>query len=115
MITNPVGGLATAPIDVMEPTQFMSEQALRVRALSIERWGENKALEMIGFSPRFLELQAKLTKAARYREPVLITGESGVGKEGLAQAVYLLGPFKSRPYVSVNCPQHQDGNLPCAH
>jgi DNA-binding NtrC family response regulator len=66
---------------------------------------------MVGFSPKFLELQSKLAKAARYKEPVLITGESGVGKEAFAQAVYLLGAQKSRPYVAVNCPQHQDGNL----
>jgi DNA-binding NtrC family response regulator len=111
MTSNPAHSLATAPVDVMEPTQFMNAQALRVRTLSIERWGENKGLEMVGFSSRFLELQTKLAKASRYREPVLITGESGVGKEAVAQAVYLLGPFKGRPYVSVNCPQHQDGNL----
>jgi DNA-binding NtrC family response regulator len=98
-------------VTVIDPTQFMSDHALRIRALSVERWGEPSALEMVGFSPRFLELQSKLTKAARYKEPVLITGESGVGKEALAQAIYLLGAQKGRPYVSVNCPQHQDGNL----
>ena len=100
--------LVTTSID---PSHFMSEQALRLRAQSVERWGESSALEMVGFSPKFLELQSKLAKAARYKEPVLITGESGVGKEAFAQAVYLLGTQKGRPYVSVNCPQHQDGNL----
>jgi DNA-binding NtrC family response regulator len=98
-------------VTIIEPAQFMSEQALRIRALSVERWGDHSALEMVGFSPKFLELQSKLAKAARYKEPVLITGESGVGKEAFAQAVYLLGAQKSHPYVSVNCPQHQDGNL----
>ena len=95
----------------IDPSQFMSEQALRIRAASVERWGDHGVLEMVGFSPRFLELQSKLAKLARYKEPVLITGESGVGKEALAQAIYLLGAQKGRPYVSVNCPQHQDGNL----
>jgi two-component system response regulator AtoC len=99
------------PVDVIDPSQFMSEHALRIRAVSIERWGEGRALEIVGLSPVFLELQSKLVKAARYREPVLITGESGVGKEWVAQAIYLLGAAKGRPYVSVNCPQHQDGNL----
>jgi DNA-binding NtrC family response regulator len=98
-------------VTIIEPAQFMSEQALRIRALSVERWGDRSALEMVGFSPKFLELQSKLAKAARYKEPVLITGESGVGKEAFAQAVYLLGAQKGRPYVAVNCPQHQDGNL----
>ena len=42
---------------------------------------------------------------------MLITGESGVGKELVAQALYLLGHDRTRPYVAVNCPQYQDGNL----
>jgi DNA-binding NtrC family response regulator len=104
-------GFVATSVDTIDPTQFLSELGLRIRALSIERWGEMRALEMVGFSPKFVEFQAKLAKAARYREPVLVTGESGVGKEGVAQAVYLLGLQRGRPYVSVNCPQHQDSNL----
>jgi DNA-binding NtrC family response regulator len=90
---------------------LLSELAVRMRALSIERWGAHKAVEMVGGSPAFLDLQQKLAKVARYREPVLIAGESGVGKEQLAEAIYLLGETKNRPYVSVNCPQFQDANL----
>ncbi len=96
-----------APVDT---SRFLSERAQRIRALSVARWGEDKAVEIAGFSPAILELQQKLEKAARYNEPVLITGESGVGKELFSQAVYLLGG-PNRPYVSVNCPQHQDANL----
>jgi DNA-binding NtrC family response regulator len=90
---------------------LMSEPALRIRALSAELHGEARAVEMIGQSPAFLAALAKVEKIARYREPVLITGESGVGKEHFAQAIYLLGGPKGRPYVSVNCPQYQEGNL----
>jgi DNA-binding NtrC family response regulator len=90
---------------------FMSEAALRIRALTAERCGPAQAVEMVGRSPGLLALQAKLEKVARYQEPVLITGESGVGKEQVAQAVYALGCAQGRPYVSVNCPQYQEGNL----
>jgi DNA-binding NtrC family response regulator len=90
---------------------LLSELAVRIRSLSVERWGAHKAVELVGASPAFLELLNRLAKVARYREPVLIAGESGVGKEQLAESIYLLGELKPRPYISVNCPQYQDANL----
>ncbi|MDJ0275191.1 sigma 54-interacting transcriptional regulator [Sphingomonas sp. 2R-10] len=42
-------------------------------------------------------------KAARSSLPVLIEGESGVGKELLAQAIHKAGPFAGAPLVTVNC------------
>jgi DNA-binding NtrC family response regulator len=89
----------------------LSQAAERVRARAIARWGEARSVDMIGASPPFLSLLDKLEKVGPYRESVMITGESGVGKEQVAQALYLLGQPAGRPYVSVNCPQFQDGNL----
>lgn len=97
------------PLDV---GGLLSSRAERLRAISIGRWGEARALDMVGHSPVMAELQAKLEKLARYQEPVLVTGESGAGKEHIAQALYLWGQQGAgKPYVSVNCPQFQDGNL----
>src|SRR5207244_9960368 len=42
---------------------------------------------------------------------ILITGESGVGKEFFAKACYLLGDRTYAPFVVVNCPQYGDANL----
>jgi DNA-binding NtrC family response regulator len=89
----------------------MSELALKIRALSVDEWDEERAAEMVGQSPAFLQVQNKVEKFARYREPVLITGESGVGKEMVAHALYLLSERRGRPYVSVNCALFQEGNL----
>jgi DNA-binding NtrC family response regulator len=90
---------------------FMGDIARQVRDLSVEAWGEAHAVEMVGHSPAFLELLGKLARAASYEEPVLIVGESGSGKEALAQSLYLLSPRKGQAFVSVNCPQYQDGHL----
>lgn len=92
---------------------LLAPRAEFLRGLSVQRWGEARALDMVGASDSMLELQVKLEKIARYHEPVLVTGESGAGKEHVAQALYLLGRSfaKARPYVPVNCPQFQDGNL----
>ncbi|HET8655259.1 MAG TPA: sigma-54 dependent transcriptional regulator [Longimicrobiaceae bacterium] len=59
---------------------------------------------MVGRSPA---LRAALDRAARIipREAatVLITGETGTGKELLAQAIHYNGPRASAPFVEVNC------------
>ena len=89
----------------------LSEVALRVRALSVEQWGAARGIDMVGQHPSYVSLLARLQKVSDYDEPVLISGESGSGKESLAQALYLLGRRRGKPYVAVNCPQYQDGNL----
>jgi DNA-binding NtrC family response regulator len=91
-------------------TRGLSDRAAHIRRIASERHDQRNPVEMIGLSPAFCALLEKLEKVARYREPVLITGESGVGKEHFAEAIRLLG-CPSGPFVSVNCPQYQDGNV----
>ena len=95
----------------MHDRGFLCEEAQRIRDLSVEIWGEDRAVDLVGQAPNFRELLTKIVKAARYREPVLITGESGVGKEFLAQSIYLTSDLRNGPYVSMNCPQYREGNL----
>ena len=104
-------GRSTALPAVADAEALLTPVAARVRALSVTRWGAVRAVEIVGHSPAMAAMLTRLEKVARYREPVLITGESGVGKESLAQAIYLLGQPDGGPYVSVNCPQYQEGNL----
>jgi transcriptional regulator with GAF, ATPase, and Fis domain len=90
---------------------YLCETATRIRQLSGEKWGEDKAVELVGQSPVMTKLLAKVEKFARFNEPILIVGESGVGKELFAKACYVLGPRNDKAFVSVNCPQYQEGNL----
>lgn len=92
-------------------TQFLCDLARRVYERSQRAWPERQAVLMVGKHPCYLNALSKLEKVAGFDEPVLITGESGVGKELAARAVYLLSQRCGKPFVSVNCPQYQEGNL----
>ena len=59
--------------------------------------------EVVGSAPAFRAALAIAAKAARARIPVLIEGESGVGKEVLAEAIHAASPRARKPMVRVNC------------
>ena len=59
--------------------------------------------EMVGSGPRFRELVDKIRLVAGTSATVLITGETGTGKELVARAVHDLSPRRDRPLVKVNC------------
>lgn len=56
-----------------------------------------------GTSRIIQELKQEALKAAATRSPVLITGESGVGKEIFAQAIHHASARKLYPFVRINC------------
>jgi len=95
----------------MADERSLGPTAMRLRALSIDRLGADRAIELVGLAPSLNDALGKREKIAKYREPVLITGESGAGKEFFAQAVHLFGGSRQAPFVPVNCPQYQEGNL----
>jgi len=44
-----------------------------------------------------------IEKIAPYKQPVLITGESGVGKEVIARLIHEKSPRYKKPFVTINC------------
>jgi formate hydrogenlyase transcriptional activator len=59
--------------------------------------------EIIGTSPRLQAVLARVTKVAPTDSTVLITGETGTGKELIARAIHKHSDRAGRPFVSVNC------------
>lgn len=59
--------------------------------------------EIVGSAPEFRSALAIAAKAARARVSVLIEGESGSGKEIIAQAIHAASPRGKRPLHTVNC------------
>lgn len=54
-------------------------------------------------SPGLKELCALGKKASSSDIPIIITGESGVGKEVFARAIHLESKYRDKPFVPVNC------------
>jgi transcriptional regulator with PAS, ATPase and Fis domain len=58
---------------------------------------------IIGKSPHMLRVFDTTKRAAPTKASILITGESGVGKELVAGAIHDLSPRKDKPFVKVHC------------
>jgi transcriptional regulator with GAF, ATPase, and Fis domain len=59
--------------------------------------------ELIGRSPAMLALTETATRASARNAKVLITGESGVGKDVLARYIHSKSPRAAKPFIAVNC------------
>src|SRR2546428_6583846 len=59
---------------------------------------------IFGHSEGMQALRERLDKVAGANVPVLIQGESGTGKDIIARMIHTLSPWKSGPFVKVNCP-----------
>jgi two-component system response regulator AtoC len=59
--------------------------------------------EFIGRSPAITDIMTTIRKIGPTDATVLITGETGVGKELIARAIHLASGRKEQPFVKVNC------------
>lgn len=58
---------------------------------------------MVGKSPRSIELFTQISRAARVPHTVLITGETGAGKDLVAEAIHTIGDKRPETFITVNC------------
>ena len=70
---------------------------------SIAALGVPSRHRLICVSAPMRDLADNLERLAPYRCPVLIAGESGSGKESVAEALHLLGPRRDGPLIKFNC------------
>ncbi|MGH9786351.1 MAG: sigma-54-dependent transcriptional regulator [Terriglobia bacterium] len=85
--------------------QIVSEVRARHRSRELER--EQVELSffqgMIGRSPKMLEVFDRVRRIAPHFRTVLVTGETGTGKELVAKALHNLSPVAAGPFVACNC------------
>jgi DNA-binding NtrC family response regulator len=58
---------------------------------------------LLGQSPAFLEVKRLIAQAGPSEVSVLVLGETGAGKEGVARALHASSPRAAKPFVAVNC------------
>ena len=59
--------------------------------------------EIIGTSPKMVDIYKKVAKIARIEAPVLVVGESGAGKELVARALHANSSRASSAFMVINC------------
>ncbi len=64
----------------------------------VEEW-----FGMVGRSPAWIEVRRVIEKAAASPFSVLITGETGTGKELVARAIHRISPRRDGPFLKINC------------
>ena len=75
----------------------------QVRHLSEEASREHRLDRLVGKDPKMIEIYKLVGILGQNRANVLITGETGTGKERVARAIHHSSPHASEPFIGVNC------------
>lgn len=84
----------------------LSEAAVRIEHASAAEWPQRKPTAIVGRHPLLESVLARVTRFAASDRPVLITGETGTGKELFARALFLAATRSRRVFLTVNCAQY---------
>jgi two-component system, NtrC family, response regulator AtoC len=77
--------------------------ALRRELALLRRTAQGDLDWVVGDTPAMRQVYDEAMRAAQVCASVLITGETGTGKEVLAQAIRKAGPRANQPFVPINC------------
>jgi DNA-binding NtrC family response regulator len=94
----------------MHELRKVVSKALETQQLLVENQRLREALQdrgptgrIIGRGPALLKVIHLVNQIAPMKSTVLLTGESGVGKELVAEAIHHQSPRKGKPFVKLNC------------
>jgi DNA-binding NtrC family response regulator len=103
------------PLDELEIRiqRALERQALRRRAMLLERGltPADPGSSLVGSSPEFRRAVELAERVAPSNSTVLITGETGSGKEMIARLLHARSPRREHPFVVVECAALQEDLL----
>ena len=93
---------------ILSPAKLQRELSVakhQVEILTREREAAARdvATGMVGHHPTFRHAVKLAKQYAAYDVPVLITGETGTGKEEFAKLIHFASPLAQQPFLPVNC------------
>jgi DNA-binding NtrC family response regulator len=104
--------LLTKPVSLGDLRERLNDIDRRQRAQKRLDYYESRerltAPDMLGDSDVMQQLRQRISRVANVAgddrlPPVLITGETGTGKELVARACHFDGPRRDRPFIEINC------------
>lgn len=84
---------AVRTLDLEKVEQFQNYRSNR----------ESQENILVGDSAQIVDIRRLIDLAANADAPVLITGETGSGKNAAARSIHYQGSFRNAPFVSINC------------
>ena len=70
-----------------------------------------RTIQVVGTDRQLLRTIELAYASANSPRPVMIYGETGTGKELWAQAIHLLSPRRTQPFLTINCAHLRDSNM----
>lgn len=102
LLRNSAGEVVGA-VETMTDISEIMEKDTQIEAFRRELRSEDGFHGIIGSSSAMQAVFSLISNAAQSEAPVIIHGESGVGKELVARAIYNSGPRRKNAFVKVNC------------
>jgi len=105
----------TRPLN-FERLQAVLERAISHQRLVVEVSDLQARLDhrygiqyLTGMSPQMISVYDRIRQLASTRTTILVTGETGTGKELVAKSIHHLSPRRNEPFVALNCSALAEG------
>lgn len=100
-------------LELLEDCKQKKEEKKKLERLEVENSLLKEKLQekqtLIGYDKGLKHVYKQITSVAKYNVSVLISGETGTGKEVTARTIHNLSSRKDKPFITVNCgaiPEH---------